>query len=619
MTGARRLLARLRGWPDEAATAAAIKAKGNDAAALPLLDEAIRRFPRTGGFKRDRLRLLLALGRDEEASAEAARLLAGPIDSPALGYELWLQLDELGAAPALVAQAAAAFLARCGKDASSRSWRARYLGRRGETDAALALYAGLTSEFPADDPRHRAASREAAQLVLRRNRQGRDWAIVTHAVAIGAAPEPAWQIEAWGRAAEALDPLSDPPLAAIEMLERALPGVTPYRPENALLMVGNTLGCGGMERILANSFRAMRGSGRFEDVHLALLGFAPGAPSAFYHEASSAGPGDITVLATDGAPGPVTGLLPGPWAPRAEALRMLIAARRPRVVHAWNDLTGLMAATAALLAGAPRVIIHFHHLRPTRLTPPPLLAGAYPACYRRLLARPEVELLFVSDAAARDYAEWWGVPRSERFRTLHNGFFLTPAAHPRDTAAARARLGIAAEGPLIGTVFRFNAVKQPLLWVETAARIAAATPDARFVMVGAGELLVETQARAAAFGLAERFVFPGQVENVPEWLAAMDLFVMTSAVEGLPNGAIEAQFAGVPVVAFDVGGTAETIRAGETGLLAAANDVAALAEAAIGLLANERRRTAMGQAASASAAARFGMERYLADLDAIYS
>jgi glycosyltransferase involved in cell wall biosynthesis len=229
-----------------------------------------------------------------------------------------------------------------------------------------------------------------------------------------------------------------------------------------------------------------------------------------------------------------------------------------------------------------------------------------------------VEFLFCSEAAARDYADWWGVPYDPaRMRTLHNGFFLEPADHPRDTAAARAALGLPLDGPIIASVFRFDPVKQPLVWVEAAIAILAQRPDARFLLLGEGDLKPEVEARIADAGIADRFILPGLVRDVPRWLAAADLFMMTSRTEGLPNGAIEAQFAGVPVVSFDVGGVGETILADETGRLVPADDVMALADAAVRMLADPGLKEA-GAAGSSQAARRFGMARYLAELGAIY-
>ena len=119
----------------------------------------------------------------------------------------------------------------------------------------------------------------------------------------------------------------------------------------------------------------------------------------------------------------------------------LIRRLRPHAVHAWNDRLGLIAAFAALLAGTPRVLIHFHHMRPTRDPAERETAARYPAAYRHLLARPELRFTFCSQAALDDYAAFWNVDPVERMIPLHNGFPPVPAITAAERAAARARFG----------------------------------------------------------------------------------------------------------------------------------------------------------------------------------
>jgi hypothetical protein len=88
-----------------------------------------------------------------------------------------------------------------------------------------------------------------------------------------------------------------------------------------------------------------------------------------------------------------------------------------------------------------------------------------------LLARPEVRLINNSVAGAQDYADWLGVA-ADRIGVVRNGIALAPpdpAAAATARQSLRARLGVAAEARLIGSVFRFSPEKRPLLWVAAAA------------------------------------------------------------------------------------------------------------------------------------------------------
>ncbi len=604
---------RLAREPHATALAAALR---DDPAGGVIADAAVAAYPRLAGPKCEQLRGLSARGEHDAVRAAAATLLRA-VGSPALAFTLWQTLRAAGDADQ-AERARRALFERADAGRPGSHWRVRYHEAAGDIDAAIAEL--IEREQAATDPAERAAAlKEAAERALRRDRYGRHAPVIARAIKAGLAPEPAWRTAAWATiAAGRTAPFADPPTAAIEWLVHAhLPRVPRYAPANRLLMIGNSLGAGGMERILANSFRAVKASGRFNGIHLALMRFDPAGDSAFHLPDAAPASGEISVMDSDATPAPALAGLPTSWLKRAQAVFERVSLSQPRIVHAWNDLTGLIGAHAALAAGAPRVIVHIHHLRAARTADRPAV-GHYPACYRLLLERPELELLFCSDAAARDYADWWGVPFSPRFRTLRNGLFLEPAAFPRDISGSRRALGLADDGPIIGTAFRFDPVKQPLVWVEAALAILARRPDARFVMLGDGPLRAEAEARIAAAGAGDRFTLPGQVRDVQRWLAAFDLFMMTSAVEGLGNGAVEAQFAGVPLVAFDVGGIGETILPGETGRLVPPGDGATLADAAEGLLADPDALAAVGPKAAAFAAERFGMERYLGELLEVY-
>jgi glycosyltransferase involved in cell wall biosynthesis len=129
---------------------------------------------------------------------------------------------------------------------------------------------------------------------------------------------------------------------------------------------------------------------------------------------------------------------------------------------------------------------------------------------------------------------------------------------------------------VVGTVAVFKPQKAPLDFVEAARRIAAEMPGVRFVMLGDGELRPEAERAVAAAGLSDRFSFPGWRKEMPDILAAFDVFLLTSRWEGLPKVVPQAMIAGVPVVATAVDGTKEIVDHGVDGMLAPPGDVAAL-------------------------------------------
>ena len=105
------------------------------------------------------------------------------------------------------------------------------------------------------------------------------------------------------------------------------------------------------------------------------------------------------------------------------------------------------------------------------------------------------------------------------------------------------------------------------LWIKSAKQILSKYPDTHFVLVGGGGLYDAVKLEIENEKLTNRIHLVGQTNLIKLWLDRMDLFLMTSKVEGLPNVLIEAQGFGVPVISTNAGGANETFIDGETGIL----------------------------------------------------
>lgn len=158
--------------------------------------------------------------------------------------------------------------------------------------------------------------------------------------------------------------------------------------------------------------------------------------------------------------------------------------------------------------------------------------------------------------------------------------------------------------------------KNPMAAVELAHRLFQSMPvHLRFV--GEGPLQGALQARAASLDLKPPVTFAGSVEDVGPHLAWADLLILTSETEGLPGVVLEAAAAGVPAVAFEVGGAAETIQAGITGELVPPGNIDALRSAVATLAGDRTRLIEMGQRAKAFVAERYSLERAVDRYDQI--
>ena len=250
----------------------------------------------------------------------------------------------------------------------------------------------------------------------------------------------------------------------------------------------------------------------------------------------------------------------------ADVLRYL----SPEVVHIWQDGSILATGAAAILAGVPRIVLGARTMPPTdrhdREKP------EYYPTFRGLLREPGVSLVSNSRLVARRYAEWLEIDR-RKVGVIPNGI-ATPDLAPTSQSLELAKALPPPGGRfVVGAVMRMAEVKRPLLWVDCAAAIAAKCPEAFFVMIGRGPLLDAAIERARALGIGERVIFTGATPDVGFWYSQMDVLLLLSRYEGLPNVLIEAQMCGVPVVTTPAGGSAETLDPGRTGTVLDSIDI----------------------------------------------
>lgn len=275
---------------------------------------------------------------------------------------------------------------------------------------------------------------------------------------------------------------------------------------------------------------------------------------------------------------------------------------RPEVVLASQDLTNIAAGLAAVMTGVPRIVlstvsmspVHFHHYLP-------VMDGVYAL----LAARPEVTLINNSAMGAADYERWLELEPG-RITVLRNGLAdIRRSCPPEAGTELRTRLGIPQNAPLIGAVQRMAPVKDPVLWLDVARKVQDVRPETYFLLAGDGPELANMQTQASRLGL--NAVFPGAMENPVPALDAIDLFLLTSWNEGLPNGVVEAQIMGRPVVAAKVGGVPEALADGVTGRLVDSRAPEDYAAAILALLADPPE----AETCRSFALERFGLERMI--------
>jgi glycosyltransferase involved in cell wall biosynthesis len=147
------------------------------------------------------------------------------------------------------------------------------------------------------------------------------------------------------------------------------------------------------------------------------------------------------------------------------------------------------------------------------------------------------------------------------------------------------------------TAGRLVSQKNPLLFVEAAARIRAALPEVRFVMLGDGPLRPAVEAQIERLDMKGAIELAGERRDVETVFARADLFWLTSSWEGLPNVVLEAMACGLPVIATDVGGTNELFEHGQEGFLARPGRIDDFVTYGTMLLRDAQTRLQMGEAA----------------------
>jgi glycosyltransferase involved in cell wall biosynthesis len=315
-------------------------------------------------------------------------------------------------------------------------------------------------------------------------------------------------------------------------------------------------------------------------------------------------------------------------------LRLLFRVR-PDVVHTHKAKAGAVGRSAAFLyrwltpaalIGRPRRcrVVHTFHGH--------VFHGYYGRAksalfvlIERVLARLTTDIIVVvSEEQRREINGRYHVGRPEQFRVIPLGMEPQPGAGGREDRPWRG-------GPgefVIGAVGRLCEVKnQPMLF-EILDELGRSGVDSRLVLVGDGHLREALEAESRRLGVYDRTVFLGFREDVRQLYRTFDVVALTSVNEGTPLTLIEALFAGVPVVATEVGGVPSIMgrrreaidgfSVWDHGITVPSRDAAAAVRGLCWLRDHAAERRSMGERGRAFAQARYSVNRLLADVDALY-
>ncbi len=294
----------------------------------------------------------------------------------------------------------------------------------------------------------------------------------------------------------------------------------------------------------------------------------------------------------------------------------LIRKYQPDIVHTHTAKAGFVGRVAAWFARVP-VIVHTFHGHVFRGYFNPLVTQIF-IQIERLTARMSDTVITLTEGLRGELADEYRITRRKNITVLPLGLDLEHFAQtPRKSGAFRRAHNIPDTAPLIGIVGRLVPVKNHALFLEAAAKIRQQQPDARFVIVGDGELRAELEAQIDALGLRDAAQITGWITDVAPIYSDLDVLVISSVNEGTPVTVIEAISAGCPVVATTVGGLPDLLDQGRLGVLVPSGDADGLAEAILDTV-RQPPDDEWRSRAQAAMLDRYGIDRLVADMDSLY-
>src|SRR3989442_1646443 len=242
--------------------------------------------------------------------------------------------------------------------------------------------------------------------------------------------------------------------------------------------------------------------------------------------------------------------------------------------------------------------------------------------FNRWLYRRQVDHLIVSSqAVVQRYDRLFRTGALDRDRvSVVQSAYLPDRFRPGvDGGGVRAELGYTESGPLIGVVGRLVADKGQDDFLRAAATVLQRRKDARFLIVGTGSRAAELEGLARSLGITHAVRFLGFREDVPAITAALNVSVLPSIdCDASPAVLKEALACGVPAVATSIGGAAEILGDGETGLIVPPREPGRLAAAIQTLLDDPGRAREMGRRGSQDVARRFHPDRLATETLRVY-
>jgi glycosyltransferase involved in cell wall biosynthesis len=291
----------------------------------------------------------------------------------------------------------------------------------------------------------------------------------------------------------------------------------------------------------------------------------------------------------------------------------LLAERRIDVVQTHDFYSNIFGMIGATLARVPVRIAARRETKGWRSTAQKHAERmAYRLAHAVIANAEAVKQQLISEGA-----------KAQKIEVVYNGLDLERTQRPANITreAILASFGLPDERDLRFVTIIANlhhAVKDHPTFLRAACRTYQADPQARFILVGEGELTGAMRELAAQLGIAGQTFFIGRSERVAELLAISDVCVLSSQAEGFSNSILEYMAAARPAVVTDVGGAREAIADGVTGFIVPAGDDRLMAERITLLLNEPETAREMGRRAQTVVEEKFSCRAQLERTEVLY-
>ena len=295
----------------------------------------------------------------------------------------------------------------------------------------------------------------------------------------------------------------------------------------------------------------------------------------------------------------------------------IIRKQKIDIIHTWLFTANVWGRLAAKVCGVRIIISSERNVTFWK-------SGVY-RFIEKVLA-PFSSVILANSQGVRDSLITFDRIPASKVKVIHNGLDLSrfDCMSNYDDSAIRNEYGIDSHCIVIGNVCRIHPQKDLDTFTEMASLLIERYKNLSFLIIGGAYLGQERPymehivRRINALELSDKVTITGFVEDVPEFLSRVDIFVQTSTREGLSNALMEAMAMGKAVVATAVGGTPELIDDGINGYLVSPKDVNAISDRVGILIENLHIRSRFGDAAKITIQEKFSLETMVDNMQRLY-